>query len=293
MDAPPILPPTGPPPGVAPASEPEPVPPPLPVVPAWRRLVMLVLLVGYVLGIGLASSQQADSRSPALPTSTRAMLFLCLVEVVTFAGVFGIAWIFGRTSAEEMFLRRWNGWKTFAWSALWSVVIRLAAIPAMLAFAGALYLWQRWQGGQPMAMDDLRPKIENLISVEALNDPFYLVIALTLLSFVVGGMREELWRAGVLASFRSLLPGRWRGRRGAAAGVILAGAVFGAAHITQEKAGVVVTAAVGLVLGTVMVWRKSYWESALAHGLFDATSIGLLWGLLKFFPDELKQLVPG
>jgi membrane protease YdiL (CAAX protease family) len=59
--------------------------------------------------------------------------------------------------------------------------------------------------------------------------------------------------------------------------------------MTQGVAGVVLTGMVGLGLGIIMVWRRSYWEAALAHGIFNASSIVALWAVQRFFPEQLKQ----
>lgn len=297
MDAPPILASEPPPlpPAQAPNSQPPPVPPSEPAqVASWRRLLMLLILLGYVGGIGIAAFIQHRAQGPhseaALP-STTGMLFVVLgSELGMFAVIFALALLLGRPKREELFLVRWNGFATLGWSVVWSVAVRALALPAVGVYGATLYLWRRLVDGAAVTASELRPQVEQLLPPEALADPWYVLVAATLLSFGLGGIREELWRAGVLASFNSLLPATWKNtRRGWAAGILLASVIFGAAHITQGVAGVVLTGMVGLGLGVIMVWRRSYWEAALAHGIFNASSILALWAVQRFFPDQLKE----
>jgi hypothetical protein len=60
----------------------------------------------------------------------------------------------------------------------------------------------------------------------------YFWLTVTIASFVVGGLREELWRSGTLAAMRALWPKLFAGRGGQIAGVALIAIVFGLAHLT-------------------------------------------------------------
>jgi hypothetical protein len=52
-----------------------------------------------------------------------------------------------------------------------------------------------------------RPGIENMVDVAALREnPAYLWLTLTVVSFAAGGLREELWRSSFLAGMRMLWP---------------------------------------------------------------------------------------
>ncbi len=286
MDAPPVLPESLPP-FLA-----EAVPPPGPIA-TWRRAVMLSILLTYIVSFAIVGAQQGQKDGPILPATKGLLLLTFVQEMGLFVLVFGIAWAFGRPSKEELFLKRWDGWMTLVWSVVWSVGVRLLAIPAMLAFAGGTFLYRSLSHpGEGLDLQKLRPSVERLLPMEAFQDPWYVVLAATVLSFGLGGIREELWRAGVLSSFRSLLPPEWKNWKGWAAGIVLASLVFGGAHITQGMAGVVMTAAVGLGLGVVMVWRRSYWEASLAHGFFNATTMGALWFIQRFHPEMLQSLIP-
>lgn len=291
METPPYL--SPPPPVIAPieGASVEDVPGGTPPVSTWRRAVMLALLLGYILAVGLMSAFSPERTGPALPATTAGLVKVSVVEIGTFGAFFLIAWAFGRSTRDQLYMRRWDGLPTIGWSILWSVAIRMLAIPAVGAYALGLQVYRHFQGGGAVAVDELRPKFENLLATESFKDPVYALMAATLVSFGVGGLREELWRSGVLASFQSLLPATWRNWRGAAAGVVLAALVFGSAHATQGPVGVLATGAIGLGLGAIMVWRKSYWEAALAHGIFDASTMAVLWAIQFFHPDLLKQML--
>ena len=141
------------------------------------------------------------------------------------------------------------------------------------------------------SLDAFRPKIENLLDLGALRDPVYLLLTLTLVSFVVAGLREELWRAGMMTAFTALLPARWRNRWGQAAAITFAAVIFGLGHLPQGAAGVVLTGVLGLGLGWIMTFHRSLWVAVLAHGFFDATSFIGIWALER--SGLLKQLIPG
>jgi hypothetical protein len=62
-------------------------------------------------------------------------------------------------------------------------------------------------------IEKLRPRTEAVVDAGArTSDPVYFVLALTWISFVVAGLREELWRAGMLAAVQANYPGVFSGR---------------------------------------------------------------------------------
>lgn len=110
---------------------------------------------------------------------------------------------------------------------------------------------------------------------------------LTLVSFVLGGLREELWRAGMFAGFEALFPRLMIKRAGKAVAVLIVAALFGLAHTPQGWAGVAVITLLGAGLGAIMLWHRSLWEAALAHGFFDATTFVFIYVAVKYFPHDL------
>lgn len=141
------------------------------------------------------------------------------------------------------------------------------------------------------SFDAFRPKIEHLLNLGALRNPVYLFTAVTLLSFVVAGLREELWRAGMMTALLALLPAGWQNAKGRALAITFAAVIFGLGHLPQGPAGVVVTGLLGLGLGWIMTFHRSLWVAVLAHGFFDATSFVGIWALDR--SGLLKQIIPG
>jgi membrane protease YdiL (CAAX protease family) len=163
-------------------------------------------------------------------------------------------------------------------------------------------------------VQQFRPKLEALLEFDALADPIYVLLAITLLSFVTAGLREELWRAGFMAAVRDLLPRswwiprprkpsepwlRWQLRRRGPTLLVagLAAVVFGLGHLPQGIGGVVLTGVVGFILALVMIGHRSLWAAVIAHGFFDASTFVLLavivWNkewIQRMAPDVLKQL---
>lgn len=287
MEAPPVI--------VAAA---PPVLPPATRKASWRWVVMLVVLASYPLVLGLLAEvlarfgfRAASSDAPALPTTTRGLLVVCVENVGLFVLLFAVAWCFARPSLDELWGRWHRPWLTLGLGAGYSVGLRFAVGVGGAGIFAAFYLWQHVTGGKEIALDDFRPKIEHLISPEALHSPLYLFLTVTLVSFIVAGLREELWRAGMLVAFNALLPERWRNWRGRTVAITFAAVIFGLGHLPQGPAGVVVTGLLGLGLGWMMTFHRSLWIAVLAHGFFDATSFVGLWALER--SGWLKQLIPG
>jgi membrane protease YdiL (CAAX protease family) len=111
----------------------------------------------------------------------------------------------------------------------------------------------------------LRPNLEAIVDVSAMQQRgMYFWLMLTFVSFVVAGLREELWRSAFLASLRQLWPNRFESRAGKIWAVSIAAVIFGMAHVT------------------IMVFHGSIWPAVLAHGFFDATTMALIPWLAEF-----------
>jgi membrane protease YdiL (CAAX protease family) len=126
-----------------------------------------------------------------------------------------------------------------------------------------------------------RPDVETLVDVSALRqNSLYFWLSVTLVSFVLAGLREELWRSAFLAGMNHLWPRRLGSRAGQCVGVILAAIIFGLGHLPQGPIAVCLTGLLGLGLGAIMVLHRSIWPAVIAHGMFDATSMALLpWAM--------------
>jgi len=250
----------------------------------------LALIAVYPLVIGMAGWGQTGLPGPALTHSAKGLLLACGRELSVFGIVFGLAWLASRASREDL-LWRWRGgiWPV-PLGIGYSIAIRLALGIIVLSVAGAL-IAIRLTTVQDLEdfMTENRPDVEALVDVSALRrDPLYLWLNLTLVSFVVAGLREKLWRAAFLAGLRTLWPRCFGSRGGQIAAVALGAVVFGFGHIVQGPVAVCATGLLGFGLGVIMVLHRSIWPAVIAHGMFDATSLALL----PWVMDLLQRLRP-
>ncbi len=260
-----------------------------PRIAAWRGWILMLVMASYPLSLGLigAERQQGDSSPEAmLPETIGGLWASCGLNFGVFAAFFFVAWAVARPGAEALYLRRSSPWAALGFGVVWSIALRVVVAGMVLAVMGGFWLWARAQGEGAVSLDGFRPKIENVITPSALHDPVYLLMVLTVVSFVVAGLREELWRAAMLAGVLSILPERWQGRRGEILAVGIAAVIFGLGHLPQGAGGVFLTGLLGIGLGAILVGHRSLWIAVLAHGFFDATSFFGLWaadraGLLK------------
>ena len=242
------------------------------------------MFVVTVVGLGRNKSDQ-----PALSHSAGGLLLVCAVELLAFGFVFGLAWLASRASADDLLLRwRGNG-KPVLLGAAYSVGLRVAVGIVAAVGAGVLL------ATHVMTMDSLqdffaknRPGIENAVDVAALRDnSAYFWLTLTVVSFVVAGLREELWRSSFLAGLKTLWPRQFGSTAGQVCAVFIAAVIFGLAHLSMGILAVLFAGVLGLCLGLIMVFHRSIWPAVLAHGFFDATSMALIpWAM------ELVQRLP-
>src|SRR5436305_924525 len=236
--------------------------------PRWRWGVHVALLAAYVLGLGIAGAlirpdAHEGTSNSAMPADLRALANMCALELGAFTIVFAIAWLFSRARPRELFLTWRGGIYPIVWGIIYSVVLRIAI--AIIALAILLPVVASKGKG---AIEELRPKTEATVNMDALKDPAYLAFALTAVSFVMAGFREELWRAGMLAGLAGLAPTIFSSRRGQYFAVAIAALIFGFGHLPQGWGGVFITAALGFGLGWIIVRHQSAWEAIIAHGFF-------------------------
>ncbi len=276
-------------PSADPAIPPE-LPRPLPEyrVGGVRRLAMLLLLGGYILSILIAHGSHPQ-KGPALPGTTGELGAVLAVDFFIFAVVMALAVWLGRPSWKDLYANHAPSPLRWLLGLLWSVTIRFGLGGVVVVVAA---VWQLFRGNTgTAALEEFQPKVENLLPLQALKDPIYLLVVCTGVSFVVAGLREELWRAGVIFAMASLLPKGMSRRARELTAVVLAAFVFGAGHLVQGVGGMVLAGILGLLLGLIMVWRRSFWEAVLAHGFFDATTFLMLRLLLDraLLEDSLNR----
>ena len=266
--------------------------------PRWGWLVMLGLMTGYIVLVTALSGRHRDA-GPAMSGDTASLMLESSSSLV----VFGVPFLAGLACVWRGRRRLWgerphDAW-TWAWGTAWFVGLRVAVALPVMAAAVALQL--RHGPGAIEKVRALRPRIENLMPLESLGDPWYALACATWISFVVAGLREELWRAAFIRGFRALFPGRHASASIDWLAVGVSSVLFGLAHLPQGWMGMAMTGLLGLGLGAVQVSRRSTWEAVVAHGMVDASTFVLLFALhnpatqrwLHLPPDFARQVLGG
>lgn len=259
-------------------------------LPRWRWWVFLLVIASYPLLIGILGLGATEAQGPALASEARGLLVACAVQLVIFSVFFGIAWFAARATREDLRWRWLGGFWPIPLGIGYSVALRMLVGIAAALVVGVLLLTRvvTLAQLQEFTMAN-RPDVESIVDVSAMREnPLYFWLTLTLVSFVVAGLREELWRAGVLAGLAKLWP-RWFGSRlGQVAAALVAAVIFGFGHVGQGILAVGMTALLGFGLGLIMIFHRSIWPAVIAHGMFDATSLALIpWAL-----EQLQQVKP-
>lgn len=232
----------------------------------------------------ILGAQRKGPQVPALSHGPKGLVIAFAVQFAVFAVVFLAAWLASRASWDDL-LCRWRGGPWIVpLGLLYSVALRLAlgiVVTIFVAILIAVHL-VRPEDVQHIAMAN-RPDVNALVDVSALrHNPLYFWLTITLVSFVLAGFREELWRSGVLAGLRALWPRGFGSTGGQIAAAVLAAVVFGLGHLAQGPLAACGAGFLGLGLGIIMVLHQSIWPAVIAHGAFDATTFGLLpWVLEK------------
>ena len=277
--------------------------------PWWRSILFLLLTGTYPLLLGpfadlikhfIKLREPSAPGGPSLPGGSMELLAVCGENLAVFAVIFAVGAFFGRPRPSELYLRRIQ-WMDWVWGAMWSVGLRIGLMVGVLTVVAIFYLAQ---GGGELDLNNFRPKIESLIDPHALMDPLYLFLSMTAVSMVTAGVREELWRAGTMAAIVNLFPAswktdrpslldwrNWRSHRAHWAACLIATVIFGLGHWPQGLPGMLLTGTLGLGLGLVMIYHRSFWVAAIAHGLLDATTFGFLGLLQAFYPQVMKEFL--
>ncbi len=243
-----------------------------------RWWIHLILITSYILLVAAAGLARSKSHRPALSHTTSGLLFTCALELLSFGFVFGLAWLASRASLDDLLLRWRAHVLPVVLGAAYSVGMRMAI--AMLSVMFAIILL----AAHVTTMDSMRnffeknrPGIENAVDVDAMGDnPAYYILTLTLVSFAVAGLREELWRSSFLAGMKALWPRQFGSTIGQVWAVFFAAIIFGVAHLSMGIIAALAAGVLGVCLGLIMVFHRSIWPAVFAHGFFDATTMALM-----------------
>ena len=251
----------------------------------------LLVIGAYPLVVGAVGWQRSRFHGPALRHEAYGLMAVCGFELLIFGVVFGLALLASRASRESLLLPWRGGFWVIPLSICYSIALRLAVALAAAAVAMMLLVLRlvSIQSLQRFVLAN-RPDVQALVDVPALRqNPLYFWLTVTLVSFVVAGLREELWRSGFLAGMRGVWPRQFGSRQGQVAAAALGAVVFGLGHLAQGPIAILPTALLGFGLGAIMVFHRSIWPAVLAHGLFDATTFVVL-ALLPGLADQVPQL---
>ncbi len=253
----------------------------------WRWWIHFLVIGAYpVVMASLAWTRQTE-RGPALSSNARGLLIVCGVELLLFSVVFALGWLASRASREQLLWRWRPGYWVVPLGIFYSVAIRFA-VGIVVAVVSAVLVISQMVTAESVRdfMTTHRPDVESLVDVSAMrSNPLYFWLTITLVSFVVAGLREEVWRSGFLAALRALWPRTFGSRRGEILAVGVISVVFGLAHIGLGALGAAMAGMLGFLLGLIMVFHQSIWPAVIAHGLFDATTMVLLPWVMEKIPQ--------
>ena len=255
-----------------------------------RWLIHLLIMASLPIVAGTAGAA-AQGRGPALGHSALGVVKISVFEVLFFGVFFAAAWVFSRASKDDLLLR----WRPGGWvvplGAVYSVAIRMIAGIATLFLTAIVVLSTHASTAQVQSFaQEHAPKVETLIDVRAMSEnPAYFWLNVILVSFLVGGLREELWRSSFMAGLRALWPRAFASETGGILAAGIAALFFGVGHLPQGWLAAGIITIVGFLLGVIMTLHRSVWPSVMAHGFFDAASMSLLpWALRHM--HEFQQL---
>jgi membrane protease YdiL (CAAX protease family) len=253
--------------------------------PPWRWWIHLILIGLYpALGLLVRFGNGHFARGPALSGDVRGLLSVSGVELLLFAIFFATACLISRASREQLLLVWRPGWWVGPLGIVYSIGLRLAIIMVAVFVVAILAATQTVPPEKVQEyVSANRPDVEVVVSVSAMKqNPIYFWLTITLVSFVVAGLREEMWRGGTLAAMRALWPRVFGSRWGQFLATAVIAVAFGVMHIRMGVLAAAAAGILGLLLGAIMVLHRSIWPAVVAHGLFDATTMAVLpWWIEK------------
>jgi membrane protease YdiL (CAAX protease family) len=265
-------------------------PPPIPTTtvretPRWRWLIHFFVIGSYpALGLFFRATSGRVAQGPALSGNVRGLLVVSAAEIFVFSIFFAVACLISRASREQLMLRWRPGWWVVPLGIGYSIALRIGLIVIAVAVMAVVAATQTVTPEKVQEyVNANRPDVEALVSVPAMrSNPAYYWLTITLVSFVVAGVREEMWRAGTLAAMRALWPRAFGSTLGQCLAIALIAVAFGAMHLRMGVLAAVGAGVLGLMLGIIIILHKSIWPAVITHGVFDATTLALLpWWIEK------------
>ncbi len=215
------------------------------VAPAWHTAGVLLLLLGLV-----ALSLHSQGAAAAGKHHYRVLGYsITLAAEWLIVGFIALGSRWGGASLRSLAGRIAPDWR--------SILRDLGLAAAYLAVANILLSGLNFLVTRVLGPTD-SGYLKNLLPHGPLESGLFLLLA-----FTAGFCEEAIFRGYLQRQFTA-----WT--RNAAAGILLQGVVFGAAHAYQGTAMVIVIAFYGCLFGSLAIWRQSLRPGMIAHFAQDA-----------------------
>jgi len=224
------------------------------LAPFWHTAVVLFVLLGA--SLGGAHGVHPLARHSKLPQYFWTMSWEWLLTGFVYLG------IRKRVRLRELIGGRWANLEDFLLDLMIAAAFWLAAIAVLGAGAKLMHLDQ---GGK---LESMRRELGFLVPGTTLELAVWF-----LLSTTAGICEEIIFRGYLQRQFAAIT-------RSMLVGVLLAAAVFGAAHGYEGGPRMLLIGVYGLMFGLLAWWRKSLRPGMIAHAWHDAIS-GAMLRLLK------------
>jgi hypothetical protein len=212
-----------------------------PIASYWHTLFMFAVAAGLAYrGMIRADHARAALNPDRINIYTRTIFFEWLVLGLVLAGV----WLHG-SSIWTVLGERWRSIKQFLLDIGIGVAFMMVSVPAASLLGSLLP-----GGGNEKASQFILPQGHTEL------------VLWVALSISAGICEEAVYRGYFLRQFKALT-------KSAPAGIVLAAALFGAAHSYLGLSQAIQISFLGAMSGILAVWRRSVRPGMLAHALQD------------------------
>lgn len=242
----------------------------------WRHFLALLVIGSYpifsALSVALRGGNDTQS-NVSFPTTVDGLLLFSALQMAIFGIFWGIAWAISRYDKRTLFLEWHSGFAPIVQGFFYSIALRVGVL-LVASLSVIAFLALGWSEGQIADFfREFAPDTRGIVeSISKNDDPIYQFLVVTLLPFVVAGLREELWRGATFAGMLALCPQSWSAPMRNVFVVAISSIVFGLGHIYQGPTGVFMTTILGAGLGAMVLYHRSIWPAVIAHGFFNAVS---------------------
>jgi membrane protease YdiL (CAAX protease family) len=219
-----------------------------------------------------------SSEGPALSGKPGSLLIVGGVELLLFGIIFAAAWFASRVTWDDLLFRWRKGILPVLSGIGYSVALRVAVVIFIATLSAFLLIFRVVT---PETLQEFfstnQPDVESIVDITAIQtNPLYFWLTVTFVSFILAGLREELWRSAFLAGARGTWPAWFSSRTGQIGAAAIAAVIFGIGHLPLGTLAVGVTGLLGFGLGLIMIFHRSIWPAIIAHGMFDASTMIML-----------------